>query len=709
LARDELSARTSSAGDAAAQAGQEPQVLAAGEAGRELMLTCMSNLLSAAEERVYFKDRESRFLLVSSGWLAAYAPDRTAGELAGRTDFDVFSSEHACAALADEQRIIATGQPVAAKAEQETFSDRASTWVSTTKMPLRDESGRIIGTFGISRDITGQIQAERALAYQALHDPLTGLANRLALMDRLAQALVVMDRHRARLAVLFVDLDNFKEINDSFGHDAGDLVLTEIGRRLTRIARRSDTIARLGGDEFVMLCPEIDKRTGPEGIGSRIVRTVAAPYIDNGRNLSVTCSVGIAVTTDPAIEPERMIRDADVTMFEAKKAGRNRHHVHRPGDGASASRTTLRTELSRAIQNNELFLAYQPQFSLRTRALAGAEALVRWRHPDRGVLPPGGFIPFAEENGLIASIGSFVLEEACRQLAQWSGRAGWPEGFTVAVNVSGCELSGPSLGERVAATLRRYRLRPAQLCLEITETTLLQHVGDVQETLSLLSATGVRVALDDFGTGYSALGHLQQLTADTLKIDRSFVEHITRSHRDQQIVAAVIAMAHALDMTVIGEGVENRHQLSILRLLSCDLAQGNFLAPPLTATALARRVHRTRNADTTGTPEPAATSPSVPGLLTECPVTCPARPVRGYGPVPRAPRPEGARREGPGKPGAGAGCGRTRPRRTRSARRRCTCSAAARGCRPRSRSAATPRRSGRPSSRTRTRRTGPAP
>ena len=363
-----------------------------------------------------------------------------------------------------------------------------------------------------------------------------------------------------------------------------------------------------------MLCPEIDRRTGPGGIGGRIVRTVAAPYIDNGRNLSVTCSVGIAVTTDPAIEPERMIRDADVTMFEAKKAGRNRHHVYRPGHGASASRTTLRTELSRAIQNNELFLAYQPQFSLRTRALAGAEALVRWRHPERGVLPPDGFIPFAEENGLIGSIGSFVLEEACRQLAQWSGQASWPEGFTMAVNVSGRELSGPGLCERVAATLRRHGLRPAQLCLEITETTLLQHVGDVQETLSLLSATGVRVALDDFGTGYSTLGHLQQLSADTLKIDRGFVEHITRSHRDQQIVAAVIAMAHALDMTVIGEGVENGHQLSILRLLSCDLAQGNFLAPPLTATALARRVHRARNADTTGTPEPAAPAPSVPGL-----------------------------------------------------------------------------------------------
>ena len=585
---DEPSARISSAGQPAAQAGLEPQVLAAGEVGHALMLTCMRNLLSAKEERVYFKDLQSRFLLVSSGWLAAYAPGRTTGELAGQTDFEVFSSEHASAALADEQRIIATGQPVAAKVEQETFSDRASTWVSTTKMPLRDEDGQIIGTFGISRDITAQVQAEITLAYQALHDPLTGLVNRVALMDRMAQALAAMERRRSRLAVLFVDLDNFKEINDSFGHDAGDLVLTEIGRRLTSITRRSDTVSRLGGDEFVVLCPALDRRTGPEEIGSRIVSAVAAPYVNNGRNLSVTCSVGIAVTSDPATEPERMIRDADVTMFEAKKAGRNRHHVYRAG----AIGIMLRTELSRAIQDDELFLAYQPLFSLRTRALAGAEALVRWRHPDRGVLPPDSFIPFAEEHGLIGRVGSFVLDEACRQLARWSGRVGWPEDFTMAVNVSARELSGPSLCERVAATLRRHGLRPAQLCLEITETALLQHVGHAREALSLLSATGVRVALDDFGTGYSTLCHLQQLNADTLKIDRSFVEHIGRSHRDQQIVAAVIAMAHALDMTVIAEGVENRQQLSVLRLLSCDLVQGNFLAPPLTATALARRVHR---------------------------------------------------------------------------------------------------------------------
>ena len=330
LARNKLSAHIGSAAEAAAQARLESQVLAASEVGRELMLTCMSNLLSATEERVYIKDTESRFLFVSAGWLAAYAPGRTAGELVGKTDFDVFSAEHARAAFADEQEIIATGRPLAAKVEEETFTDRPSTWVSTTKMPLREKSGQIIGTFGISRDITAQIHAERALAYRALHDPLTGLANRVALMDRLALALVAIERRRSPLAVLFLDLDNFKEINDTYGHDAGDLVLTETSRRLTRIARRSDTIARLGGDEFIVVCPGLGERTRPADIGERIVRTIAAPLIDHDRDLSVTCSVGIAVTSDPLIAPERMIRDADVAMFEAKRTGRNRHHVHFP-------------------------------------------------------------------------------------------------------------------------------------------------------------------------------------------------------------------------------------------------------------------------------------------------------------------------------------------------------------------------------------------
>ncbi|MHB1784517.1 MAG: diguanylate cyclase domain-containing protein, partial [Acidimicrobiales bacterium] len=266
------------------------------ESVRELKLTCMSNLLSMGEGRIYFKDLLSRFLFVSAGWIDAIAPGHRVDELIGKTDFDVFSDEHASVAFEDEQEIIRSGEPIVGKVERETFPGRVDVWVSTTKMPLRDESGAIIGTFGVSRDVTAQIKAEKALAYQALHDPITGLANRMALTDRFSQALASMERHPSRIAVLFVDIDDFKEINDTFGHGAGDLVLTEVGRRLSTLARRVDTVARFGGDEFVVLCGELRSDDDVRLIGDRIVRAVDAPYVESGRDLSVTCSVGIVVT-----------------------------------------------------------------------------------------------------------------------------------------------------------------------------------------------------------------------------------------------------------------------------------------------------------------------------------------------------------------------------------------------------------------------------
>jgi diguanylate cyclase (GGDEF)-like protein/PAS domain S-box-containing protein len=569
-----------------------PQLQGRQESGplRELKLTCMSNLLSAAEERVYFKDLRSRFLLVSAGWIAACAPGLAAEEVIGKTDFDFFSDEHAANAYEDEQQIIRTGEPLVGKVERETYGVRRDAWVSSTKMPLRDERGQIIGTFGISRDVTAQVSAEKALAHQVLHDPLTGLANRLALMDRLPQALLAMERHPSRLAVMFVDLDNFKEINDSFGHDAGDLVLTEVGRRLSILARRADTVARVGGDEFVMLCGELDDSAAVRLIGDRIIRAIGVPYVESGRDLSVTCSVGIVVTSDVAAEPDRLIRDADVAMYEAKKAGRNRCQVYKPAHRTRAEKGVLHTELCRAVEGSELFLLYQPLFSLETQLLTGVEALVRWRHPKRGVVPPDKFIPFAEEHGLIARIGAFVLDKACRQLAEWASRDGWPSAFTMAVNVSGRELSDRRLCGRVAEVIRRHGLDPAKLCLEITETALIGDSGDVQETLSALSAIGVRIALDDFGTGYSTLAYLQRLNADILKIDRSFVEQISRSARDREIVAAVTAMSHALGMTVVAEGIETSHQLATLTALDCDEGQGLFFGPPLDPEALATLV-----------------------------------------------------------------------------------------------------------------------
>ena len=552
---------------------------------RELEFTCMRNLLSCTEERVYFKDTLSRFLLVSAGWIAAYAPGRTAAELIGKTDFDFFGEDHASAAFADEELIIGTGEPIVGKLERETHAGHPDAWVSSTKMPLRDESGRIIGTFGISRDVTAQITAEKALAHQALHDPLTGLPNRLALMDRLAQALVAMERHASCVAVLCIDVDNFKGINDFYGHDAGDLVLAEASRRLSALARRGDTVARLSGNEFVMLCRDLGSHAIPL-IGDRITRSIAMPFADRGQDLSVTCSIGIAVTSDVTSEPARLIHDAEMATYEAKKAGRNRCQLYHPAHHARAGNNVLPSDMRRAIENSELFLVYQPLFALKELAPTGAEALVRWRHPSGTVMPPDDFIPLAEENGLIGKLDSFVLEEACRQFAGWAARDGWPAAFTMAVNVSGRELYDPGLPARVEEMIRRYGLSAPQLCLEITETALIAEVGDVQETLSALSAIGVRIALDDFGTGYSTLVHLQRLNADILKIDRSFVEQIIRSARDRKIVAAVTAMSHALGMTVIAEGIETHHQLAILADLGCDEGQGLLFGQPLSPDAV---------------------------------------------------------------------------------------------------------------------------
>jgi predicted signal transduction protein with EAL and GGDEF domain len=367
-------------------------------------------------------------------------------------------------------------------------------------------------------------------------------------------------------------------------------VLAEVGRRLSAVARRTDTVARLGGDEFVMLCPDLDTRAGAGLIGGRIIRAVEAPYVEGGRDLSVTCSVGIAETTDVVDEPDRLIRDADLAMYEAKKAGRNRYQAYHPAHRARAEKNMLGAELGRAVKGAELFVAYQPLFSLSAQRLTGVEALVRWSHPERGVVAPGEFIPFAEEHGLIGRIGSFVLEEACRQLAEWFGRDGWPGEFSMSVNVSGRELSDRGLVRRVAESVRRHGVSPSRLCLEVTETALIRHVGDVEETLSDLSALGVRIALDDFGTGYSTLAHLQRLNADILKIDRSFVEQISRSARDREIVAAVTAMSHALGMNVVGEGIETSHQLATLVALECDEGQGSFFAPPLPPAEVARLV-----------------------------------------------------------------------------------------------------------------------
>jgi diguanylate cyclase (GGDEF)-like protein/PAS domain S-box-containing protein len=565
----------------------------------------MENLLATPEVRLYFKDLESRFILVSAGSEATSSPSgHTVDEMIGKTDFDFYSYEHAAAAFNDEQEIIRTGKSIDGKLERETFHDRADAWVSSTKMPLRDREGAIIGTFGFTRDVTAQIKAEEALAHQVLHDPVTGLANRISLLDRLRQALVAMERLPGRVAVLFVDLDHFKEVNDSLGHEAGDQVLAEVARRLVHLSRRADTVARLGGDEFVVLCTLLRDDDDVSLIAGRVVERIGAIHVREGRDLSVTCSVGIFITDDPHADPEELIRSADEAMYEAKASGRNRYRTFDPTQHVTSGSSRLTAELTQAISFGELFLVYQPCFSLRDNSLSGVEALVRWRSPERGIVPPDQFIPFAEDHGLIGAIDAIVLDEACRQLAEWTVREEWPAGFTMAINVSGHELADPAFVTLVADALRRHALVPERICLEITETAFVAGWGEIQDTLSAISALGVHIALDDFGTGYSSLAHLQRMKVDTLKIDRSFVEQIDTSERDRAIVAAVAAMSHALDIVVVGEGVETQHQLDALVGLGCDRVQGYLLARPMSPAAVEAMVEKQRAAASEPADEP---------------------------------------------------------------------------------------------------------
>jgi len=697
--------------------------------GDELMRIAFHNMLEYAAEAIYFKDLDSRFVAVSRA--LATMMGREPHELVGLTDFDIFTDEHASAAYADEQRVIATGIPLLDKEERETWPDRGDTWVTSNKRPLRDLDGRIIGTFGIRHDITRTVNAEREamsaadalalalahadlsrveaqlrtvldtsadaislydanlcyqymnaaamrmtqdhtgealgrtdrelgrdaaflaiwesaltgvlatgvgcsvdfsvgsgrdlrwfasqlapqresehgtpigvvastrevtelkraqskLAHQAVHDPLTGLANRVLLVDRLTQALLRMERQAGKVALLFIDLDHFKVINDTHGHDTGDRLLVEVGERLTAIARRLDTVARFGGDEFVLLCDRLTTDADVRVVADRVVRAIAEPFFSHGIELNITASVGVVVTDDPYAGGENLVRDADAAMYQAKERGRDHYQFFDAGlRDRAVAKNAVGWELAKALERGQFRLEYQPVVSLRDRSIVGIEALIRWDHPERGTIPPSEFIALAESRGLMVPIGHWVLDEACRQLVQWAPlRDPALKPLGVAVNVSGRQLRGVDFVSAVRVALERNDLAPSQLCLEITETAMIEETTEARETLEAVAALGVHIALDDFGTGYSSLAHLRQFPVDVLKIDRSFVDRLETNDRERQIVAAVTAMAHVLNMIVIAEGIETVGQLTQLTALGCDNAQGYLLARPMRPEAL---------------------------------------------------------------------------------------------------------------------------
>ncbi len=432
------------------------------------------------------------------------------------------------------------------------------------------------------RSITYAIERKRAeveLAHQALHDQLTLLPNRALFLDRLGQALTRLGRRSSALAVIFCDLDRFKVVNDSLGHDAGDRLLVDVAARLSGVLRAGDTAARFGGDEFVILCEDIAGEQHAIEVAERLAESLRAPFTLGSEEVFVHVSMGIALASDDDARPEALIRDADAAMYRAKDRGGGLYEVFDDDMRARAvHRLQVEHALHRAIDRGELEVHYQPQVQMATGALCGVEALVRWRHPERGLLAPDQFIPAAEETGIIHALGLHVLEVACLQAARW--QAGGPAGVEMSVNLSPRQCLHPELVPMVAEVLASTGADPSLLCLEVTETAVMEDLTAMGGVLEALKALGLTLAIDDFGTGYSSLRALQRLPFDVVKIDRSFVDGLHRSDQEAAIVAAVISLSHALGKRTVAEGVEEVAQVERLRGLGCDVGQGYHYARP---------------------------------------------------------------------------------------------------------------------------------
>jgi len=438
---------------------------------------------------------------------------------------------------------------------------------------------------GTAFDVTDRKRAEDRIEYQAYHDALTDLPNRMLFLDRLQVALAHARRHGGTVAVMFLDLDQFKLINDTLGHGAGDRLLKGVADRLRACVREVDTVGRLGGDEFTLLLPEVGRGEDAAKIAEKILDAVGRPFQLDGRELFVTTSIGIGVHPSDGDDPETLLKSADSAMYRAKELGRNNYQLFTAAMNERAmSRLSLENGLRHALEREEFVVHYQPQVSIDSGRLVGMEALVRWNHAEKGLVAPGEFIPLAEDSRLIIPLGQWILAAACRQAVRWH-EAGLTH-LRVAVNLSVRQLQHPDLIRDVEGALSAAGLSPGRLELEVTESAAMQNVELTLSALLALREMGVRISMDDFGTGHSSLSHLKQFPVDAVKIDKSFVQDMTIDPYDAVIVSSVIGMAHSLRLKVVAEGVETAEQFQFLRQRGCDEAQGYLFSEPRPADAL---------------------------------------------------------------------------------------------------------------------------
>ncbi len=460
-------------------------------------------------------------------------------------------------------------------------------YLNMTIAPMRDSAGSITGYLTIAADISERKEAEQRIEFLAYHDVLTGLPNRLLLRDRVDQAMAQADRHHKHVALLFMDLDNFKQINDTLGHDTGDLLLKEVTQRLNQCIRDTDTVSRQGGDEFVILLRDLADGQAAVPVLDKLMEHMQRPFALDGNELTTSVSVGVAVYPEDGRTFDTLMKKADMAMYQAKENGRATYHFFNDAMSHRASEhLALRNGLRRALDHGELELHYQPQVELASGRITGAEALLRWNAPGDGLIMPGRFIPVAEESGLIVPIGEWVIMEACRQASAWR-QAGLPE-LCVAINLSAVQFRRGNVEQTVLRALETTGLPPHCLELELTESIMIQNVEQVLATVRRLKLLGVKLSIDDFGTGYSSLSYLKRFEVDKLKIDQSFVRDLATDPDDAAIVRAIVQMARSLNLKTIAEGVETEDMRHMLRVFQCDEAQGYLFARPMTADMFTR-------------------------------------------------------------------------------------------------------------------------
>jgi diguanylate cyclase (GGDEF)-like protein/PAS domain S-box-containing protein len=534
-------------------------------------------------------------------WICRYRPDLTitfANEAfarhLGRRPFQLVgqSARDSIAdvgdgGLAGRLSTLTTDDPIVRLEVPVTTPDGQPGWHVWRHRAIFDESSDLVEYQSVGHDVTERKRIEAQLAHQALRDALTGLPNRALFHDRLAQALTRAERFGSIVGVMFLDLDNFKVVNDSLGHACGDELLVKVTERLCTCLRADDTAARLGGDEFTILVDRLGDPDEAAAIAARVIEAMQAPFTIGERDVYITTSIGIAVSSPQCQTAEGLVRHADLAMYRAKANGKARYELFDASMTATImERLELETDLRRAIDRGEFRLVYQPILALQTGHVVEYEALVRWEHPLRGLVSPNDFIPIAEETGLIRPIGQWVLEEACRQAMIWQRRSPTDVSPVMCVNLSVRQFRNPKLVQDISGVLDATGLASRCLKLEITESAVMEDVEATIDKLLELKALGIQLAIDDFGTGYSSLNYLKRLPVDTLKIDRSFVSGLGDDPQDAAIVRNVIGLARSLHLTVTAEGIETEDQLTQLRAFGCDNGQGYFFARPMAADAI---------------------------------------------------------------------------------------------------------------------------